>query len=205
MTLSPGRAGAPEATHRFVEAGVRVSLGHAADAGAFGACVDAGATLATHLFNVMSPVHHRDRGGALAALDDPRVTCGLIGDGHHVSAAALRLAWRALGRERIALVTDCASPAGAGDGEFLLGSIRVVAEGGVVRDGAGRLAGSTALMRDLVRAFGEAVDGLEPADWAHLCAVTPAAALGLRAAVEPGAEARFSVLGPDGALSALLA
>ena len=66
-------------------------------------------------------------------------------------------------------------------------------------------AGSTALKRDLVRAFGEAVDGLEPADWAHLCAVTPAAALGLRAAVEPGAEARFSVLGPDGALSALLA
>lgn len=205
VTLAPGRPGAAEATRRLVEAGVRVSIGHAADASAFGACVDAGANLATHLFNVMSPVHHRDGGIALAALDDPRVTCGLIGDGHHVSAAALRLAWRALGRERIALVTDCASPAGAGDGEFQLGPARVVAQGGVVRDEAGRLAGSAALMGDLVRAFGAAVGGLEPADWAHLCAITPAASLGLQAGIEPGAEARFSILGPEGDLTALLA
>jgi N-acetylglucosamine-6-phosphate deacetylase len=204
VTLAPGRSGAAEATRRLIGAGTRVSLGHAGDATAFDACVDAGANLVTHLFNAMSPIHHRDRGIALAAVDDARLTCGLIADGHHVSAEAMRLAWRALGRERLALVTDSGPAAGAGDGSFQLGNVRVHAEGGVVRDAAGRLAGSAALMRDVVRAFGSAVPGLDGSDWAHLCAVTPAAALGRSAAIEPGAEARFSVLGTDGGLEALV-
>lgn len=203
VTLAPEREGAIDATRRLTAAGTRVSIGHAADPGQVAACVDAGANLATHLFNVMSPIHHRDSSVALAVMDDPRLTCGLIGDGHHVSPAAMRLAWSRLGRGRLALVTDCASPAGAGDGEFDLGSVRVHAERGVVRDGAGRLAGSAALMRDVVRGFGEAVPGLDGSDWAHLCSVTPAAAIGLKAGIEVGSSARFSLLGPDGALLAV--
>ena len=204
VTLAPERAGALDATRRLTAAGTRVSIGHAADPAQLAACVDAGANLATHLFNVMSPIHHRDASVALAVMDDPRLTCGLVGDGHHVSPAAMRLAWRSLGRERLALVTDCAPPAGAGDGEFDLGSVRVRAEGGVVRDGAGRLAGSAALMRDVVRGFGEAVPGLDGSDWAHLCSVTPAAAIGLKAGIKVGSSARFSLLGPEGVLQAVI-
>ena len=204
VTLAPGRPGSAEATGRLTDAGACVSLGHAGDAAEFDACVDAGARLVTHLFNVMSPIHHRDRGVALAALDDARLTCGLIADGHHVSAEAMRLAWRVLGRERLALVTDSAPPAGAGDGTYQLGTVRVHAEGGLVRDEAGRLAGSAALMRDVVQAFAGAVPDLDGSDWAHLCAVTPAAALGRRAAIEPGAEARFSLLGAGNVLEALV-
>ncbi len=205
VTLAPGREGAVEAVRSLTAAGVRVSLGHGADAGAFTACVDAGATLVTHLFNAMSPIHHRRASLALAALDDPRLLCGVIADGQHLSAPALRLAWRILGRQRMLLVTDSSAPAGCGDGTFLLGDRRVEARGGVVTDEEGGLAGSAALMRDVVAGMGAAVEELEPADWAALTSTNAARALGLTTELVPGAPARFSLLGPHGEWSARIA
>ncbi|MEV0461305.1 N-acetylglucosamine-6-phosphate deacetylase, partial [Catellatospora methionotrophica] len=104
--------------------------------------IAAGATVATHLFNGMRPVHHRDGGVAVACLEDERVTCELICDGHHVSPEMVRLAFRAA-PGRVALITDACVAAGMPDGDYRVGTepVRVVA--GEVRTTDGRsLAGS---------------------------------------------------------------
>ncbi len=83
------------------------SVGHsAASADEARAAFDAGSTMVTHLFNGMSGLEHRDPGVAAAALNDDRVVAGLIADGIHVHPDLVRLAFRAKGAERIALVTD---------------------------------------------------------------------------------------------------
>ena len=204
VTLAPGRAGAVQATARLVEAGACVSLGHAADPTHLAACVDAGASLVTHLFNAMSPIHHRIPSIALAALNEPRLTCCLISDGHHVRAEAMRLAWRVLGPERLLLVTDQAAPAGAPDGTYHLGPSQVTSSGGVVRDSEGRLAGSAALARDIVRGFRAAVPDITLSDLATITSLAPARAIGLDHGIQAGAAAEFSVMEDSGALRALI-
>jgi N-acetylglucosamine-6-phosphate deacetylase len=204
VTLAPGLAGAVQACARLTEAGVLVSLGHAADARQVGACVDAGARMVTHLFNAMSPLHHREPGLVGAALDDGRLTSSLIPDGHHVGPAAMRLAWRVLGRERLVLVTDSASPAGAPDGDYRLGEARVRLANGIVRDDDGRLAGSALLAGDGLRGFRAAVPGADEVDLAFIMATNPAKLIGAPARIEVGAPARCSLLGPDGSLSAIV-
>ena len=75
------------AIRRLVEAGVLVSVGHSdATAEQTEAAADAGARLVTHLFNAMRPLHHREPGVVGQGLADPRLTCGLIADLHHVAA-----------------------------------------------------------------------------------------------------------------------
>jgi N-acetylglucosamine-6-phosphate deacetylase len=92
-----------------------VSLGHTnASYEEFRAGVDHGATMATHLYSAMSGFLHRAPGAVGAALLDDRVTAGLIVDGVHSHPASVKLAIRAKGPERIALVTDAiAGPARA--------------------------------------------------------------------------------------------
>jgi N-acetylglucosamine-6-phosphate deacetylase len=98
----------------------------------------------------MRPPAAREPGLALAALARDDVVVQLIADGHHVAADAMRVAWAAA-RGRLALVSDAVAAAAAGDGEFTLGGRPVRAAGGVVRDAAGRLAGSALTMDAAVR------------------------------------------------------
>ncbi|MGQ0504394.1 MAG: N-acetylglucosamine-6-phosphate deacetylase, partial [Myxococcaceae bacterium] len=107
MTLAPERPFAPDWIRRLRAQDVIVSLGHTAcDSEIFERAVEAGATMATHLFNVMSPFGHRTPGAAGAALADDRVICGIIADGVHVHPTALKVALRTKGPDRLALVTD---------------------------------------------------------------------------------------------------
>ena len=122
MTIAPERPAALDRIRRLREAGIIVSLGHTnATVTEFTAGIDAGATMATHLFNAMSPFGHREPGAIGAVLTDDRVTAGLIADGVHSHPAALRLALRAKGPERIALVTDMMAAAGMPPGTYTLG------------------------------------------------------------------------------------
>lgn len=205
VTLAPGRAGAAEATRRFVGAGVRVALGHASDARGLEDCVDAGATLVTHLFNAMGPVHHRDPGFAGMALDESRLACSLIVDGVHVHPAMLRVAWRCLGAERTVLVTDSVSAAGMPDGEYALAGETVRLADGVVRDAAGRLAGSALRCSDAARLFLATVPGAGPVELAAVLSRNPARLLGdgERGAIAAGRLAELAVLGRDGELRVL--
>lgn len=147
VTIAPELEGAQSAIAIFTSHGVIAALGHsdgtAADAH-FG--VNAGATVITHLFNGMRPLHHRDTGLADVGLLDSRVTCELILDGHHLSDQITEIALRLLGDRWIA-VTDAVAAAGIADGTYSLGSLTIEAEDGVVRLlPGGALAGSTLTM-----------------------------------------------------------
>jgi len=147
VTLAPERADALERIRRLAERGILVSLGHTdATYEQFAAGVDAGARMATHLFNAMSPFGHRAPGAIGAALVNDGVTVGLIADGTHSHPASLRLALRAKGVERIALITDMMAAAEMPPGVYALGGQQVTVDGVSARLVDGTLAGSLLTM-----------------------------------------------------------
>src|SRR5262245_45814413 len=144
MTIAPERPGALALVRRLREGGVFVSLGHTdATFEQTVAGIDAGATLATHLWNAMSPMRHRAPGAVGAALADDRVTAMLIADGIHVHPAVLHVALRSKGPERVALVTDAIAAASAPPGRYALAGVEVISDGQSARLADGTLAGST--------------------------------------------------------------
>jgi len=109
VTLAPEQTDAVPAIRMLKERRITVSLGHSRPSKVeFDDAVNAGASMVTHLFNGMSGVHHRDPGLAMWALNDDRISCGLIADGVHVQSDAVSLAFRAAG-PRICLVSDSVS------------------------------------------------------------------------------------------------
>lgn len=162
VTIAPELPGALAAIERFRAAGVVVAIGHTdADAVTVRAAIDAGATVATHLFNAMPPLHHRTPGPVLALLADPRVVVELIADGTHLDDALARWVAAQAGPDRVALVTDAMGAAGCGDGEYRLGVLDVAVADGVARlAGTDTIAGSTVTMDALFRgAVGGAPEG----------------------------------------------
>jgi N-acetylglucosamine-6-phosphate deacetylase len=198
VTLAPERRGCDEAVRRFVDAGVVVALGHT-DATYEQAkqAIDLGATVGTHLFNAMPPLHHRRPGPALALLQDPRVTVELIADGVHVHPAVVDAVIRAAGPDRVAVVTDAIAAAGCDDGAFRLGAVPIEVVSGVARvRGTETIAGSTATMDRLFRTVA-GLSGLAAA--VPVTAVTPARALGLErlGSLRVGHDADLVVLDRD--------
>ena len=210
VTLAPERTGALAAIRAVVGAGAVAAVGHTeATHAQTCAAIDAGATVATHLFNAMRPIHHREPGPVIALLGDPRVTVEVIGDGVHVDAALYRHVSRGAGEDRVSLVTDAMAAAGMDDGDYRIGPLAVEVCGGVARlAGSDTIAGSTATMDHLFR-FAVTRCGL-PRDDALLqavrqCSVNPARALGLPSpALEPGTSANLVVLDADLAVTAVL-
>lgn len=199
MTLAPERPGGLERIRRLRERGVIVSLGHTdATYETFIAGVDAGALMATHLYNAMSPFQHRQPGAAGAALTDDRVTVGLIADGIHAHPASLQLAVRAKGPERIALVTDMMAAAGMPAGRYQLGGQEVITDGIAARLPDGTLAGAVltmdAALRNIV-AWTEAT----LADALRMASEVPARLLGRPdlGRIAPGAAADLALFDRD--------
>ena len=205
ITLANAAEGAVDATRRLVAAGAKVALGHCERADGFAACVDAGATAVTHLFNAMGQMHHREPGVAALALDDERITCPLIVDGVHVSPAMVRNAFDILGPHRMVLVTDAVSAAGMPDGRYRLAGMEVTASGGIVRNADGNLAGSALTMTQAARNFLEIVPTAGPWTLSRLASTNPARLIEAASfgALRPGGRAAFTLLGDDGNLTAL--
>lgn len=199
VTLAPELPGAGDAIRRFADAGVVVAVGHTdATYEQTKRAVAAGATVGTHLFNAMPPLHHREPGPALALLQDASVTVELIADGVHVHPEVVRAVIAAAGPDRVALVTDAIAAAGCTDGAFRLGAVPVDVASGVARvHGTSTIAGSTATMDTIFRTVASDA-GLEAAT--RMTAATPARALGLDrvGGLRAGHEANLVVL--DGAL-----
>jgi N-acetylglucosamine-6-phosphate deacetylase len=192
VTLAPELPGALKAIRRIVDAGAVAAIGHTdATYAQARAAIDAGASVATHLFNAMRPVHHREPGPVVAALEDPRVTVELITDGVHLHPALHRLVTADVGADRVALITDAMAAAGMADGAYRLGTLDVEVVDGTARvAGSDTIAGSTATMTRVVR--NAVLDATGDRDAALLTAVrqaclTPLRALGLPA---PGLAAR---------------
>ncbi|QZY53419.1 amidohydrolase family protein [Leucobacter tenebrionis] len=153
VTIAPELPGAIGAIERFARAGVVVAVGHTdADYDCVVRAIEAGATVATHLFNAMRPLHHREPGPVLALLEDPRVSIELIADGTHLHPRLARWAAARAGEDRALLVTDAMGAAACGDGAYRLGALDVEVARGVARlAGTETIAGSTATMDGLFR------------------------------------------------------
>ena len=151
VTLAPELAGAEELIARIKEIEAIPSLGHsdATYAEAIRA-LDHGVALFTHLFNAMREFHHREPGAIGAALESDAMV-ELIADGGHVHPVAIRLLLKAIGIDRICLITDSISASGLGDGEYSLGGLEVFVKDGEASLGDGTLAGSTLTMDRAVK------------------------------------------------------
>ena len=180
VTLAPELPGGVKAVRQVSEAGVLAAVGHTdARRDELRAAVNAGATVATHLFNAMRPLHHREPGAVGVLLDDERVTVELISDLIHVHPDVLHLAATHAGRGRTTLITDAMSAAGAPDGRYTLGALDVEVRDGVATlPDSGALAGSTLTMDAAFRNVVHDV-GLDIADAVHATSLRPAELLGI--------------------------
>ncbi|GHK02806.1 N-acetylglucosamine-6-phosphate deacetylase [Streptomyces sp. NPDC003753] len=201
VTLATELPGGLDSVRLLVEHGVIAAIGHTdATYEQTVQAIDAGATVATHLFNAMPQLGHRAPGPVAALLEDERVTVELIDDGVHLHPAALQLAFRQAGAARVAFITDAMDAAGIGDGRYMLGPLEVEVRQGVARlvEG-GSIAGSTLT---LDRAFHRAVtvDGLAVEDVVTAVSAGPAKLLGVYdrvGSLEPGKDADLVLLDGD--------
>ena len=199
VTLAPERDGALEAIRLLADRDVIAAIGHtdAADA-VIAQALDAGASVATHLFNGMLSIHHRTPGPIPRLLTDPRVSVELIADGVHIQPAVLRMAIEASAGPWL-LITDAMAAAAAPDGAYRLGPLEVDVVDSVARiRSTGAIAGSTLSLDRAVRYAIQEV-GIEVADAVRAASQTPADLLGRPdlGRIQAGARADLVVLGDD--------
>ncbi|WP_405881467.1 N-acetylglucosamine-6-phosphate deacetylase [Streptomyces sp. NBC_01136] len=208
VTLATELPGGLDSVRLLAEHGVIAAIGHTdATYEQTVEAIDAGATVATHLFNAMPALGHRTPGPIAALLEDERITVELINDGTHLHPAALQLAFHHAGADRVAFITDAMDAAGFGDGRYLLGPLEVEVSDGVARLAeGGSIAGSTLT---LDRAFQRAVtlDRLPVEDVVAALSANPARLLGMYDTVgslEPGKDADLVVLDAEFALKGVM-
>ncbi len=205
MTIAPELPEALTLIEHASALGVVCSLGHSNAAYAEAeAGFDAGARSATHTFNAMRALGHRDPGVAAYVLDNEDLFSEIICDGIHVDPAMVRLFFRSKGPERSILITDGIGATGMPDGRYKLGDLAVTVEKGrCTLDGSpGTLAGSVLTMDRAVANF-SAFTGCGVGAAAALAARNPARLLGLEdewGTLEEGREANLAVLTPAGEL-----
>lgn len=198
VTLATELPGGIDSVRLLAEHGVIAAIGHTdATYEQTVEAIDAGATVATHLYNAMPGLGHRAPGPIAALLEDERVTVELINDGTHLHPAALELAFHRAGADRVAFITDAMDAAGFGDGRYMLGPLEVEVRDSVARlvEG-GSIAGST-LTQDRAFKRSVTVDRLSVEDTVRALSANPAKLLGMYDTVgslEPGKYADLVVL-----------
>lgn len=206
ITLAPELPGGIEAIEVIVRAGVVAAIGHTScDAATASRAFDAGATIATHLFNGMPQLHHREVGPVGAALLDDRVFLELILDGEHLAPAAVDLVFRLAGT-RVIAVSDSMAAAGQPDNDYRLAGTNITVRDGVARTGdTNSLAGAS---EPLHSAFRRLVNdhGLPISVAVASTSARPARALGLADVghLNPGAQADLIVLDSELAVLCVL-
>jgi N-acetylglucosamine-6-phosphate deacetylase len=199
MTIAPELPGALEVIAEAVRRKVCVSIGHSdAVLETARSGVRAGARHATHTFNAMRPLDHRDPGILAEVLTDSQLSADIIVDGIHVAPEVVQIFLREKGLERSVLITDATAAAGMPDGTYQLGPIQVeVKDGKCTKDG--NLAGSVLTMdravRNVTRFAGWT---LQDAVRAATLNATRAVGLAQHGHLSPGAEANIVVLNRAG-------
>ncbi|MGB8887101.1 MAG: N-acetylglucosamine-6-phosphate deacetylase [Candidatus Korobacteraceae bacterium] len=200
LTIAPELEGALNLIADVAQRGVCVSIGHSnATLAQANAGIEAGARHATHTFNAMRRLDHRDPGLLGAILTDPRITADIVADGVHVEPVVVDLFMRAKGVDGAVLITDGISATGMPDGKYHLGSFEVE-----VRDGRceshGKLAGSVLTLDRAVRnvmAFAQ----MSFQNSIRMATLNPARVLGMeqrKGWLRAGADADIVVFSPAG-------
>ena len=199
MTIAPELPGALATIKAAAEKNVCVSLGHSnATHAETNAGIAAGGRHATHTFNAMRPLDHREPGILGAVLSNDSVTADMIVDGIHVHPDVVKLFLRAKGIDKAVLITDAISATGMGDGKFRLGGLEVEVKGDRCEHN-GVLAGSVLTLDRAVRNVQQFAE-LSLQQAVRLATLNPARALGRDdlGIIAPGAGADFVVLSPQG-------
>jgi N-acetylglucosamine-6-phosphate deacetylase len=199
LTIAPELHGALEVIAEASRRKVCVSIGHSdATLDAARAGVRAGARHATHTFNAMRPLDHRDPGILGEVLVDQHLSADIVADGIHLAPEVVQLFLRAKGIEQSVLITDATAAAGMPDGTYQLGPIQVeVKDGRCTMDG--KLAGSVLTMDRAVRNVTEFADwSLQDAVRAATMNPARAVGLGLHGQLAAGSEANIVVLSANG-------
>ncbi len=195
LTLAPDVVPVAMIT-RLVDAGVIVFAGHTdGDYETMLAGLDAGISGFTHLYSAMSPLTVRAPGAVGAALVDPRPRAGIIVDTIHVHPAAVRLAFNAMGPERLFLVSDAMCTAASDLDRFMLYDVEISLRDGRLTDAAGTLAGAHLTMAEAVINMVKSV-GCRREDALRMATATPADAVGFtdRGRIAPGMRADLVAL-----------
>jgi N-acetylglucosamine-6-phosphate deacetylase len=203
MTIAPELPGAIEVIAEAAHRNVCVSIGHSdATMEPVKAAIKAGARHATHTFNAMRPLDHREPGILGEVLTSEQLTADIIADGIHVAPEVVKLFLRAKGVARAVLITDATAAAGMPDGTYQLGPIQVEVKDGrctIHGETEGKLAGSVLTMDRAVRNLKQFA-GWSLQNSISAATLNPAAAAGLahHGQLTRGAEANLVVLSPDG-------
>jgi len=199
MTIAPEVEGALEVIAEATKRGVCVSLGHSdADLESTRRATTVGARHATHTFNAMRPMRHRDPGIVGEILTNPRLTADVIADGVHVDPLMVQLFLKTKGVEAAVLITDATSAAGMPDGKYQLGFLEVeVKDGKCLHEG--RLAGSVLTMDRAVR-NAMAFAGWDLQQAVRIATANPARIAGAKnkGMLKSGTDADFVVLTAGG-------
>jgi N-acetylglucosamine-6-phosphate deacetylase len=198
VTIAPELQGGLAAVSSIARHGAVAAIGHTdADYALTKAAIEAGATVGTHVFNAMRPLHHREPGAAGAVLEDPKMFAELVADGVHLHPSIVRLITDSPARP--VFVTDAMAAAGATDGDYKLGALDVRVADGAARLVDGTIAGSVLTLDQAVR-YAVLTAGVPLAPAVRAASQNPADMLHLtdRGRILPGLRADLVVL--DGEL-----
>ena len=207
VTLAPELPGALPLIEFLVRNGIRASMGHTnATWAEASAAADAGATTATHLFNAMRPLRHRDPGVAGYVLAS-HLAAGFIADGNHIAFETIRMIARIKAPDELVLVTDALAGLGMPPGRYWLAGREYISDGTCGRLPDGTLSGSLLPLNRAVRNLVNEA-GLEPAAAVRLATLNPARVVGLEAShgrIEVGRSADVVVVDDDWEVLATIA
>ena len=183
-----------------VRRGIAVSVAHSSATYAqMQVAIELGITHATHTFNAMTGLHHRNPGIVGASMDSDSIRAELIADNIHVHPVAMRVLWKAKGRDGIVLITDSQSFAGLDDGQYQLDDRVVIVEDGKCSLSDGTLAGSVITLNKAFSIFCD-VTGLSIDQAWHTSSLNAAHAIGLsnsKGSIEVGKDADIILIDDD--------
>ncbi|MDQ0972552.1 N-acetylglucosamine-6-phosphate deacetylase [Neobacillus niacini] len=195
VTLAPELPGGLEMISFLKEQGIIPAIAHSdATYDEAKEAFKSGASHITHCFNGMRPIHHRDPGIVVAAMEEHEVSVQAIVDDKHLHPAIVRLLYREKGPDKMVLITDALQAMGMGDGTYIFGGHEVKVVDGVAKLRDGTLASSTVTMNE---ALAKTVKtGIPLRDAVLMATETPANILGLdqKGRIKSGADADLVLL-----------
>ena len=200
ITCAPEIADGMEFVQEAVKKGIRISIGHSgATYDQVIEAADRGASQATHLFNGMQGMHHRDPGTAGGILDEDRIYAQVICDGVHVHPAMVRFAVRIKSISKIILITDLIRGAGLADGDYEHKGQKISVRNGIAYAPEGGLSGST-LSMDMAIRNAMQFTGKSISEIIAMATLTPATSMGIsnmKGLVKVGYDADLVLMNKD--------
>lgn len=199
ITVAPEIDGAECFIKEAVKRGINIGIGHsAADSETVKKAIFWGANVMIHLYNAMTPLHHRKPGCVGIGLSSDVFT-EIICDGHHVNPDVINLTYKIKGTDKLVLITDSMEATGMPNGKYSIGGIDVYMKDDIVTTENGTLAGSTLNMLNSVKNLMQFANA--PLEDAIICAsLTPAKVVGIdniTGSIEIGKRADISILDKD--------